>query len=133
MRIKQKTITVTLDSEDGAAIFVFERMKANAHEKLVYEISKARQLVKEAEKDDKDVDALPLFLATKAMETAVLKTCKSVKGLEYEDGKPITVKDVREKNLDSDILELILAGYTAAATPEAEVKNEPSEPESPKD
>jgi translation initiation factor 6 (eIF-6) len=121
VRIPEKTITVRLESEDGDAVFVFERMKANAYERFMEELSEFQKTSGEA------ATSTDVFRMTKAYQNGILACLLSVEGLENSDGSPVTVQQIQAKEVYQDVIAQILAAYQAAlAPPEAEQKKEDS-------
>lgn len=96
MRI-QSTFTVTLESADENAEFIFKKPKANK----IYELQKVEDDVK------RNFYMLTDYLV-------------SVKGLYDEDGKEITVDAIKDLDLDLTTIRAIVEGYNAGAFPKSE-------------
>jgi hypothetical protein len=96
MRLKS-TFTVTLESPDGNATFVFKKPKANK--------------IFAAKTEENDVKA-NFYMLTEDLV--------SVDGLENEDGSKVKVEDLKSLDLDFATLRAIIEGYNAGAFPKIE-------------
>lgn len=123
MRIAEKTITVVLESEDGDAKFVFERMRGNEHERFMAELSRYSH-------EGAQPTGFELHQVTKAFEDGILATLRSVEGLEHADGSLVTVEQVKNKEIYRDILSQILIAYQAVIAPKGEEEKKDTKPES---
>ena len=133
MKIERKLITVTLGEEDPATI-VFERQRSNKQSK----IRKVLSRITPKEGDEKAKTITPEMLdALDEYRDLVLDSCISVADLYFGD-KKITLKDIKERNLYDETIELLLAAYYGVIAAERkegeeEVKNEKQQQDSSKD
>lgn len=101
------TFKVVLESPDGNATFTFARAKLN--DLLTFELEAAKRV--------QDGDKVETARANFQFIAGYLK---AVEGLVHEDGTPVTVEEVRDLALPSDVLMAIVAGYNAALSRSAD-------------
>jgi hypothetical protein len=128
MKIPSKIISITLEEEgQEPAKISFEMLRCNEQERLVSALGAAKDAA------EADGNGVAITAALVSYRATILSKCVSVENLSWESGEPITVQDVKDKNLPLEVVEKILAGYQAAVAMrggEVEKKNEslPAEP-----
>lgn len=102
MKLKS-TFTVEIEDADGNAYFTFKKPKAN------------RILEMQSEENSKDLKKQFYMLTDDLIE---------VKGLFHEDGKEVSLKEIKDLDLDLTFMLALIHGYTLAAFPKKEVDTE---------
>ena len=113
MKIPLSTITVILESPDGDAKIVFERLKMPVFQRLQAEIAAADSDKKRGR-----------IIANLRGEW--FKGCVSVSDFNHPDGTPVTVEDVRAQAFYPSIVDEIFRRIQGGGQTEAEQKNAPS-------